>query len=122
MILTLPLIDLFFVITKRYLTYKSKSFLELIKINDTNHLHHQLINLGFSSKKILLIEISITLIIGLIAILTTGAMNLFFFVLIIFLCIAGILALHMLVNKKENGKEKEEDDETPESPESKYSY
>ncbi len=121
MILTLPLIDLFFVIGKRYLTYKSRNFLDLMKINDTNHLHHQLIRLGFSSRKILLIEISITLLIGLIAILTTGAMNLFFFMLIIFLCIIGLLSLHVFVEKKKNADEKEstEDSETPES---KYSY
>ena len=121
MILTLPLIDLFFVIGKRYYTYKSKNLLELIKINDTNHLHHQLINLGFSSKRILLIEISITLLIGLIAISTTGAMNLFLFILIIFLTIVGILALHLLVEKKKTLDE-EETPKEPESPESKYSY
>ena len=121
MILTLPLIDLFFVISKRYLTYKSKNFLELIKINDTNHLHHQLINLGLSPRKILLIEISITLLIGLIAILTTGAMNLFFFMLIIFLSIVGLLALHILAEKKKDADEKETP-EVPETPESKYSY
>ncbi len=121
MILTLPLIDLFFVISKRYFTYKSKNFLELMKINDTNHLHHQLINLGFSSKKILLIEISITLLIGLIAILTTGAMNLFFFMLIIFLSIVGLLSLHIFVEKKKNS-DVEESSEDPETPESKYSY
>ncbi len=121
MILTLPLIDLFFVIGKRYYIYKSKSLLDLIKINDTNHLHHQLINLGFSSRRILLIEISITLLIGLIAILTTGAMNLFLFILIIFFTIIGILALHLLVEKKKT-QDKEDSPKEPKSPESKYSY
>ncbi len=117
MILTLPMIDLFFVVTKRYLLHKPKNFLALIKINDTNHLHHQLISIGFSSRKVLLVEITITLLIGLIAILTTGATNFFFFVLIIFLTVLGILALHIFASKKVEPEEKE-----PESPESKYSY
>ncbi len=117
MILTLPMIDLFFVITKRYIIHKPKNFLELIKINDTNHLHHQLLSLGFSSRKVLLVEIGITLLIGLIAILTTGAVNFFFLVLIIFLIIVGLLILHFLANKEKPCEEKD-----PESPESKYSY
>ena len=117
MILTLPLIDLLFVVSKRYLMHKPKNFFELIKINDTNHLHHQLLNLGFSSRKVLLIEISITLLIGLIAISTTGAANFFFLVLIIFLIIVGLLTLHLLANRQKPPEEKE-----PESPESKYSY
>ncbi len=121
MILTLPMIDLLFVVGKRYLLHKPKGFLDLIKINDTNHLHHQLINLGFSSKKVLLFEISITLLIGLIAILTTGAMNLFFFILIIFLTIIGILTLHILAGRKKLLEEAKEPEE-PETPESKYSY
>jgi UDP-GlcNAc:undecaprenyl-phosphate/decaprenyl-phosphate GlcNAc-1-phosphate transferase len=121
MILTLPMIDLFFVVGKRYFLHKPKGFFDLIKINDTNHLHHQLINLGFSPKRVLLVEISITLLIGLVAILTTGAMNLFFFLFIIFLTVIGILTLHVLAGRKRLAEE-EKEPEKPESPESKYSY
>ena len=117
MILTLPMIDLFFVVSKRYFLHKPKNLWELIKINDTNHLHHQLISLGFSSRKVLLIEISVTLLIGLIAILTTGATNFGFFILVIFLTVIGLLALHIFTSR-EKPVEKEE----PKSPESKYSY
>ncbi len=119
MILTLPMIDLLFVICKRYLMHKPKNFWALIKINDTNHLHHQLINLGFSSRKVLLVEISITLLIGLVAILTTGATNFFFFIFVIFLTVLGLLLLHTIANKKTKPEEEEGE---PESPESKYSY
>ncbi len=118
MILTLPMIDLIFVVTKRYLEHKPKNFWDLIRINDTNHLHHQLINLNFSPRMILLMEISVTLLIGLVAILTTGAMNFFFFILVIFLVFMGILTLHILASKKKE----EEPPQEPESPESKYSY
>ncbi len=117
MILTLPMIDLFFVVSKRYFLHKPKNFFELIKINDTNHLHHQLLSLGFSSKRVLLIEVSATLLIGLIAILTTGAANFFLLILIVFLVILGLLALHLFASKRKPPEEKK-----PESPESKYSY
>lgn len=124
MILTLPMIDFFFVIGKRYFVNKPKNFFELIRINDTNHLHHQLLSLGLSPRRVLLYEISVTLLIGLIAILTTGAINLFLFVSIIFLTAITILILHILVGKKKEQEEKEaeKDDEKPETPESKYSY
>lgn len=118
MILTLPMIDLIFVVVKRYLQHKPKNFFELIKINDMNHLHHQLINLGLTPRKVLLVEISFTLLIGLIAILTTGAINFFFFVLVIFLSIIGLLTLHILVKKKQYSQPPEQE----ESPESRYSY
>jgi UDP-GlcNAc:undecaprenyl-phosphate/decaprenyl-phosphate GlcNAc-1-phosphate transferase len=117
MILTLPIIDFIFVVTKRYFVHKPKNFGALMKINDTSHLHHQFISLGFSPKKILLVEISLTLLIGLIAILTTGAINFFFLVLIIFLTILGILALHIF-----SGKRKLPPESKKESPESRYSY
>jgi UDP-GlcNAc:undecaprenyl-phosphate/decaprenyl-phosphate GlcNAc-1-phosphate transferase len=117
MILALPVIDLFFVMIKRHMLHKPKNFFQFIKINDKNHLHHQLLDLGFSSKKVLLIEVGATLLIGLVAISTTGAMNLFFFVLIIFLTIMGILGLHILANRR-----KVKEPEEPKSPESKYSY
>lgn len=122
MILTLPMIDFFFVIAKRYLTIKPKGFFELIKINDTNHLHHQLLNLGFSPKRVLLMEVSITLAIGLIAILTTGAMNLFFFFLMILMVIVIILTIHIIVRSRQSAQNSEEEKKVKESPESRYSY
>ncbi len=124
MILTLPMIDFFFVVGKRFFMHRPKNFFELIKINDTNHLHHQLLNLGLSPRRVLLFEISVTLLIGLIAILTTGAINLFLFVSIIFLTTVTILILHILVGKKKAKQEEEAEktDKKPESPESKYSY
>jgi UDP-GlcNAc:undecaprenyl-phosphate/decaprenyl-phosphate GlcNAc-1-phosphate transferase len=122
MILTLPMIDFFFVIAKRYFTLRPKRFLDVIRINDTNHLHHQLINLGFNSKKILLIEVGITLAIGLIAILTTGAMHLFFFFFLIFMVIVIILTLHMIVSSRKSLEDNDQEKNEKESPESRYSY
>ncbi len=122
MILTLPMIDFFFVVIKRYLTYKPKGFFELIRINDTNHLHHQLILLGLTPKKVLLVETSITLIVGLIAISTTGAMNLFLFILVVLLIIIAIFVLHTIVNKRNKAVTEPPKDSDTKSPESRYSY
>lgn len=117
MILALPMLDFFFVIVKRYIIHKPKNLLDLIRINDTNHLHHQLITIGMSARQIVLIETSATLLIGLIAILTTGAMNFFFLIFFAFLVITGTLALHIISTlKQKNTKPKNE------SPESRYSY
>jgi UDP-GlcNAc:undecaprenyl-phosphate GlcNAc-1-phosphate transferase len=117
MILALPMIDFFFVIVKRYIIHKPKNLLDLIRINDTNHLHHQLITIGMSARQIVLIETSATLLIGLLAVLTTGAMNFFFLIFFAFLVITGTLGLHIISTlKQKNTKPKKE------SPESKYSY
>ncbi len=114
MLLALPIIDAIYVIIYRYITYKPKNPIELMKINDTSHLHHQLLKLDFTNKQILLIETSLSLLVGSFAILTTGALR--FFALIF--TIAGIIGFIVFINyrarKKEVKKEK--------SPESKYSY
>lgn len=114
MLLALPIIDAIYVIIYRYITYKPKNPIELMRINDTSHLHHQLLKLDFTNKQILLIETSLSLLIGSFAILTTGALR--FFALIF--TIAGIIGFIVFINyrarKKESKKEK--------SPESKYSY
>ncbi len=122
LILTLPMIDFFFVIIKRYVTHRPKSIMQLIKINDMNHLHHQLINLGLTPKKILFLETSITLVIGLIVVLMLDAMNLFYFFLVMLMGLITIYLLHSLVNKRKREPEKIPEKTEKESPESKYSY
>jgi UDP-N-acetylmuramyl pentapeptide phosphotransferase/UDP-N-acetylglucosamine-1-phosphate transferase len=115
MILGLPLLDAIYVLIRRILVHKPKSFGELMKINDTTHFHHQLLKLNLSRRQILLVEGGIALIIGSIAIATTGAMR--FFGLILALTI--IVILIVFINLKANKKELKKKEETPES---KYSY
>lgn len=115
MLLSLPLLDAAFVILKRIITHKPKSIAQLMKINDTFHFHHQLMKLNLSKTQILLIEGFVALIIGSIAIATTGAMK--YFALIFGL--AMVLLLIVIINFKAQQKRENEKKETPES---KYSY
>lgn len=114
MLLALPIVDAIYVIVYRYITYKPKNIIDLMRINDTSHLHHQLLKLNFSNRQILLIETSIALLIGSLAILSTGALR--YFVLIF--GIASVIAFVVFINYK--ASKKKEVKET--SPESKYSY
>ncbi|HQA98680.1 MAG TPA: MraY family glycosyltransferase [Candidatus Dojkabacteria bacterium] len=115
-LLIVPLLDFAYVIIKRYLTYKPKSFTELMKINGPDHFHHQLIKLGLTRTQVVLVEIAITLFLGSFAILTAGAVRYFVIVLVIALGIAILVYTNIRASKKQIKEEKEE------SPESKYSY
>ncbi len=114
MLLALPIVDAIYVVVYRYITYKPKNPLDLMKINDTSHLHHQLFKLGFTNVQVLLIETSISLLLGSFAILSTGALR--YFALIF--GIASVIIFVVYINYRAKQKvEKNED-----SPESKYSY
>lgn len=114
MLMAIPLIDAVYVLIHRYIKYKPKNVLEIMKINDATHIHHQLLKLNLSDRQVLLIEASISLLISSLAILTTGAMR--YFALIFGL--AFVIGFIVFVNYKANQNKKEE----KKSPESKYSY
>lgn len=114
MLLAIPILDAIYVITYRAITYKPKSPIELMRINDTSHLHHRLLKLNLSSKQVLLLETSVSLVIGSFAILTTGAYRYFALIFSIAFVLAFIVFIHYRSNRKEAEKK--------ESPESKYSY
>ena len=116
MLLILPLVDFLYVIVKRYITYKPKSLGELMKISGLDHLHHQLIKLNLSRKHVVLIETSITLLLGSFAILATGAIRYFALTISLSLGIAFIVYINIKASKGQEEKLKKE------SPESKYSY
>lgn len=116
LLLIVPLLDFIFVIIKRYITYKPKNPLELMKISGPDHFHHQLIRLGLTRTQIILVEIAITLFFGSFAILSTGALRYFVFVIVIALASALLAIINYRASKKQTETEKKE------SPESKYSY
>lgn len=115
-LLALPIIDFAYVIIKRYVVHKPKSFKELLKINGPDHFHHQLIKLGLNRMQIVLVEMAITLLLGSFAILTTGAFTYFALVFVIAISIGTIVFINIKASRKQEKEEKEE------SPESKYSY
>jgi UDP-GlcNAc:undecaprenyl-phosphate GlcNAc-1-phosphate transferase len=114
MLLALPIVDAIYVIIYRYIKYKPKNPIELMKINDTSHLHHQLFKLGFSNVSVLLIETSISLLLGSFAILSTGALR--YFALIFGLASTIIFIVYVNYRAKTKTEKKED------SPESRYSY
>lgn len=116
MLLALPLIDFIYVIVKRIFILKPKNPLALLRINDTNHLHHQLLKLNLSRKQVVLLEMSATLFLGSFAILTTGAIRYFALILGVAIGVAFVVLINIKASRKKNG------DEDDKSPESKYSY
>lgn len=116
MLLLIPLIDFAYVIIKRFITYKPKNLIELLRINDTSHLHHQLLKLNLTRAQIVLLEMAMTLLIGSLAILSTGAIRYFALIFGAALGIAFIVLANIRAAKRKVKAEKEE------SPESKYSY
>jgi len=116
MLLLIPLIDFAYVIVKRFITYKPKNLIELLRINDTSHLHHQLLKLNLTRAQIVLLEMAMTLLIGSLAILSTGAIRYFALIFGAALGIAFIVLANIRAAKHKEKVEKEE------SPESKYSY
>lgn len=116
MLLTLPVIDFAYVIIKRFIIYKPKNLIELIRISDTNHIHHQLLKLNLNRKQVVLIETAITLFLGSFAVLSTGALRFFAIILALALCIAFIVYINIRASQRKFT------DKKGESPESKYSY
>ena len=108
MLLILPLVDFLYVIVKRYITYKPKSPGELMKISGLDHLHHQLIKLNLSRKYVVLIETSITLLLGSFAILATGAIRYFALTISLSLGIAFIVYINIKASKGQEEKLKKE--------------
>jgi hypothetical protein len=116
MLLALPVIDFAYVIIKRFIIYKPKNLIELIRISDTNHIHHQLLKLNLSRKQVVLIETAITLFLGSFAVLSTGALRFFAIIFALALCIAFIVYINIKASQRKLVQKKGE------SPESKYSY
>lgn len=119
LIILMPIIDFSFVLIKRMIVHKIVNPFKLMKISDTNHLHHQLIALGFSRRKVLLIETSITLLIGSIAVFSTGAFKFFFIIFSFFILVTGILIVHWIKNRFDKKKAEPVEEK---SPEAKYVY
>lgn len=115
-ILSVPIIDALVVLIHRMIKYKPKNIFELMKINDTTHLHHQLMDLGLKARQILFIEGALSLFFGMIAVLTIGASKLFALLASVFFVALGISLIHIVNSRKKRVRVDEP------SPESKYSY
>lgn len=129
LILLLPIIDFILVIIKRASIARPHTVKEVLtlpikimRMADTNHLHHKLLSIGFSVKQVLLIEFGISLTIGAIAVGTAEAYRLMIVLIVGILLVAAILTLHILSRKNFKIHKPEEPTPTDDSPESRYSY
>ena len=118
LIIMLPLIDYMYVLMQRIVVHRPRGLFDLMKINGTDHLHHQLSKMGLSPKQVLLAEVSISLLIGSIAVLSTGALRFFFLIVGSAILLLFIAFLHWKVFLREKQTKKSRH----QSPESKYSY
>lgn len=118
-ILLLPVIDALFVIGKRYFQHKPKNLLDLLRMNGTDHLHHRLLEMNLPVKLIVLLEMSVTLLVGSLAILSTEAYRFFVVAFSVFIVTLLVTLVHLFSVKKKDKPGRKEKEETPES---KYSY
>jgi len=116
-LLLFPTLDAIYVLIKRYIEYKPKNLLNLMQISGATHFHHQLLKLDLSRKQVFWVEILVTLVIGSLSIITTGAYRYLLLILGISLVLFIILFANFKALKKEKNEKKKE-----ESSESKYSY
>lgn len=114
-LLLLPSLDAIFVLVNRYITYKPKNVIELMKINGATHFHHHLLKMNLSRQQVFWIEMVITLSIGSLAIITAGAYRYLLLIVGIILTISIILFVNFKAREKEKNKKKE-------SSEARYSY
>lgn len=117
-ILALPIIDAFVVLGTRVKLHKPKSLMDLLRINDNLHIHHRLMAIGLNAKQVLLAEASLSLLMGVLAVSTTGATKFFVLLLGILLITLSILFVHSYAKKKPAPPPKKD----KKSPEAKYSY
>lgn len=126
-ILMLPLVDFLFVLIKRLTIYKPKGIkailktpVQLMRMADTNHFHHQLLKLNLTNRQIVFVEVLVSMFIGSLAILSADAFRLFIVFAGGLLMGVAIFLIHLLTSKK---KIKElEAAKRQETPESRYSY
>lgn len=72
LLLAIPVVDFVWVLLGRLMKYKVYNPLKLMSINGKHHLHHRLIEMGFSNWKVLYFELSLFLIFASLAYLAAG--------------------------------------------------
>lgn len=104
LILGLPLFDAMFAMLRRILTGKSPM------VADRGHLHHRLIDMGFSQKQTVFILYAISGVLGITAVILaeSGAMR----ALLLVICVLIFLMIGSVLGRNENGDNNQEDEKT----------
>lgn len=117
LMLGLPLFDTCFAILRRLAKGQSPM------APDRSHVHHRLIDMGFSQKQAVAILYVVSAILGLSAVVLTTSGALKAMVLLCALCLAGLVSAKIFLSHNDNGKDagkpiepkKEEESHAPES-------
>jgi UDP-GlcNAc:undecaprenyl-phosphate/decaprenyl-phosphate GlcNAc-1-phosphate transferase len=120
LVLLLPITDFFFVTLGRLKEHKPKNPFHLLSISDKTHLHHKLLALGYSERRVAFIEYLVTAFLGTIAFAASGTMRASIFLAAATL-IAGLIA-GITWKLTRNGSSPPPPPGDEESPEAKYSY
>lgn len=131
LILILPLIDMIWVLIGRIRHNHLKSPLELLSISDRTHLHHRIMDLGYSVKQTLFLELTLFSIFSILAFYLGGfsfdfvvLSSVIVFVLIVFSLITIIYKRGGVVNKDDRKRQKRPEKTITKdpTPEEKYAY
>lgn len=129
MILTLPIIDMIWVIINRLKNNKLSNPLELLSISDKTHLHHRIMDLGFNKKETLWLELVLFSIFCVIAFYFGGFSTDFIFLtssIVLVLLLFSIIGLLYKANWRKKEKERQDQPQQPIdtelSPEQRYAY
>ena len=117
LILLLPITDFVLVVIGRIRNHNVKNPLDILGISDRTHLHHKLLDLGYSERRIAFFEYLITGLLGAIALATTGAYRAFVLLSSIVVIAAFIMLLTRYIRTRQR-----ESRAVEESPEKRYSY
>jgi len=74
-VFAIPLLDMAWVLLRRIVYYRPRSPLQLFLISNRFHLHHQLLKLGFSERKIAWYEYSITAVLALLGVFSPAVIK-----------------------------------------------
>jgi len=124
-ILLVPLVDFTVVILKRAFNSSPQNFRDFISIPvkvmrgaDTNHLHHKLLQNGFSQRDVLRIEVVISLLAATLGLAIAGAYRTGIVMSAIAIAISVIIWLHLRADIYQFRKSQQSES----TPEQKYSY
>lgn len=128
MLLIIPIVDMIYVLINRFITYKVFNPLKLLSISGRIHLHHRIIDMGFTMKQTLYFEITFFLIFALITYYISGFR---FDLLIVFAIMVAVLVIFAIIAFINKGiqKKKEAAKKVPQAkiieavaPEERYKY
>lgn len=99
LVMGVPMIDGAFTITRRILTGRSPFW------HDNKHLHHILLNFGFTQRNIALFYWIISAILGSLSLLLSSKGKLFALIMVGIIVGGGLLFLHITINKNHDNQE-----------------